>query len=186
MAVIPQSKPQTSVKPSTPVSEVATAAPVVQSVTPEPVVQEVAAVAAPVAAPVVLTTSKAPVAQAATEATTLETLYSRAVKAAQEEGVGATLMVERTEIELFEDENFGYNYNESRLNVCRVKQCEKEALTVPFAVAGYKIGSFLLEEPLPANIRQIYFGTNSQRAQTNSQTTTNSQRAQRAANEHSE
>jgi hypothetical protein len=45
MAVIPQSKPQTSVKPSTPVSEVATAAPVVQSVTPEPVVQEVAAVA---------------------------------------------------------------------------------------------------------------------------------------------
>lgn len=72
------------------------------------------------------------------------------------------LMVERTEIELFEDENFGYNYNESRLNVCRVKQCEKEALTVPFAVAGYKIGSFLLEEPLPANIRQIYFGTNIQ------------------------
>ena len=72
------------------------------------------------------------------------------------------LMVERTEIELFEDENFGYNYNESRLNVCRVKQCEKEALTVPFAEAGYKIGSFLLEEPLPANIRQIYFGTNIQ------------------------
>ena len=72
------------------------------------------------------------------------------------------LMVERTEIELFEDENFGYNYNESRLNVCRVKQCEKEALTVPFAVAGYKIGSFLLEDPLPANIRQIYFGTNIQ------------------------
>ena len=95
MAAIPQSKPQSSVKPSTSVSEVTTAAPVVQSVTREPVVQEVAAVAAPVAAPVVLTTSKAPVAQAATEATTLETLYSRAVKAAQEEGVGATLMVER-------------------------------------------------------------------------------------------
>lgn len=99
MAVIPQSKPQTDVKPSTPVSQPAPA-PVAETTVSEPVVvetvvQEVAIVAAPVPAPVVLTTSKAPVVQATTEATTLETLYARAVKAAQEDGAAASLLVER-------------------------------------------------------------------------------------------
>ena len=72
------------------------------------------------------------------------------------------LLVQRTEIELFEDENFGYNYDEYRLNVCRVKKCDGEALTVPFSVAGFKISSFLLEHSLPSNVRQLYFGTNIQ------------------------
>ena len=72
------------------------------------------------------------------------------------------LLVQRTEIEIFEDENFGYNYDEYRLNVCRVKKCNGEALTVPFSVAGFKISSFLLEHSLPSNVRQLYFGTNIQ------------------------
>lgn len=41
------------------------------------------------------------------------------------------LLVQRTEIELFEDENFGYNYDEYRLNVCRVKNATAKPSRCP-------------------------------------------------------
>ena len=72
------------------------------------------------------------------------------------------LLVTRSEIELFEDDQFAYNYNEKRLNVCRVKAGQNESLTVPFAVAGFKISSFVLDQALPENVHQIYFGSNIQ------------------------
>lgn len=70
------------------------------------------------------------------------------------------LIIRESEIELFEDDNFGYNYSQNYLNVCRVKKCDGEALTVPFSVAGYKISMFNPTGKLPENVRQIYFGSN--------------------------
>jgi len=62
---------------------------------------------------------------------------------------------------LFEDDNFVFNYQEGRLNLCQVKKSEKQ-LTVPFSTNGFRVTSFNPNAELPSNIEEIYIGKNIQ------------------------
>lgn len=100
MAVDRSIQPEKVLAPSKPVvRQTAAQAPApTPAPTPEPVsepVTEVAAVAPPVEAPVVFTTTKAPVVTQPTEVNTLDALLTRAKAVAQENGLGSVLLVER-------------------------------------------------------------------------------------------
>jgi len=62
---------------------------------------------------------------------------------------------------LFEDDNFAFNYQEGRLNLCQVKKGEKQ-LTVPFSTNGFRVEAFNPNAELPSNIEEIYIGKNIQ------------------------
>lgn len=60
---------------------------------------------------------------------------------------------------LFEDENFVFNFYERQLNIKEVKKGEKK-FTVPFSTNGFQIGSFNPDKELPSEIEEIYIGEN--------------------------
>jgi len=62
---------------------------------------------------------------------------------------------------LFEDDNFAFNYQEGRLNLCQVKKGEKQ-LTVPFSTNGFRVTCFSPNTGLPSSIEELYIGTNIQ------------------------
>ncbi len=65
-----------------------------------------------------------------------------------------------TEISLFEDDRFTYDFQERQLNVSEVKCADEAYLTIPFSVGGYKITSFCPAKPVPENFKQLYLGKN--------------------------
>ena len=62
---------------------------------------------------------------------------------------------------LFEDEQFVFNFNEGHLNLREVKKSNKQ-LIVPFSTNGFQITSFNPDTELPSNIEEIYIGKNIQ------------------------
>ena len=60
---------------------------------------------------------------------------------------------------LFEDEQFVYNFNEERLNICKVKQSGKQ-LIVSFGTNGFQVSAFNPSEPLPDGVEEVYIGRN--------------------------
>lgn len=71
-----------------------------------------------------------------------------------------SLLVQRVDIPLFEDDNFQYGFENSTLVVTKVKKCDGEALTVPYSAGGYIVRQFVPRTEIPSNVRQLYFGTN--------------------------
>lgn len=69
------------------------------------------------------------------------------------------LLPEMANIDIFEDDNFVYNYNESYLNIKEVKK-GTEILVIPYSIKGFRIGSFNPSKPLPTGIRHVYIGSN--------------------------
>ena len=65
------------------------------------------------------------------------------------------------DMNLFEDDNFVYNYAEGHLNLCQVKKSEKQ-LTVPFSTNGFRVTSFNPNVAVPVNVEEIYIGKNIQ------------------------
>ena len=65
------------------------------------------------------------------------------------------------DVNLFEDEQFVFNFNEGHLNLREVKKSEKQ-LIVPFSTNGFQITSFNPDSELPSNIEEIYIGKNIQ------------------------
>ena len=64
-------------------------------------------------------------------------------------------------VNLFEDEQFVFNFNEGHLNLREVKKSDKQ-LVVPFSTNGFQITSFNPDTELPSNIEEIYIGKNIQ------------------------
>ncbi len=62
-------------------------------------------------------------------------------------------------VDLFEDEQFVYNFNEERLNIRKVKQSGKQ-LIVPFGTNGFQVSAFCPSEPLPEGVEEVYIGRN--------------------------
>lgn len=63
-----------------------------------------------------------------------------------------------------ETEKYGFNYTEGYLNLNVVKQAD-DAMVIPYSVTlndgkKYRVASFSPSEPLPGNVRELYFGTN--------------------------
>ncbi len=71
-----------------------------------------------------------------------------------------SLIPYHSEIPLFEDEMFYYNFEEGVLNVSGVKEGAPETITIPYGVAGYCITSFNLLSAIPATVKTIYIGAN--------------------------
>lgn len=63
------------------------------------------------------------------------------------------------DVDLFEDDQFIYNFADTRLNIRAVKSSD-DILVVPFSVNGFKITSFNPNEKLPFNIYEVYLGKN--------------------------
>ena len=63
--------------------------------------------------------------------------------------------------DLFEDEQFVFNFNEGHLNLRAVKKGEKQFI-VPFSTNGFQITSFNPDTELPSTIEEIYIGKNIQ------------------------
>ena len=63
--------------------------------------------------------------------------------------------------DLFEDENFVFDFYEGHLNLRQVKKSEAK-LVVPFSTNGFQVTSFNPDKALPANIQEIYIGKNIQ------------------------
>ena len=61
--------------------------------------------------------------------------------------------------DLFEDDNYVFNYQEGHLNLKKVKKCGKQ-LVVPFSTNGFRVTSFNPSEELPSNAEEIYLGYN--------------------------
>ena len=63
------------------------------------------------------------------------------------------------DVDIFEDDNYIYNFYERRLNLRQVKKSGKQ-LTVPFSTNGFQVSSFNPDTELPANVEEIYIGKN--------------------------
>lgn len=69
------------------------------------------------------------------------------------------LQPEMADIDLFEDEQFVYNFYEAQLNVCHVKQ-GTDVLVIPFSVEGMRVSLFNPRTALPTSVQAIYLGRN--------------------------
>lgn len=69
------------------------------------------------------------------------------------------LQPEMADIDLFEDEQFVYNFNEGQLNICRVKQAS-DVLVIPYSINGFCIGLFNPTVAIPSSVQAIYLGKN--------------------------
>ena len=65
------------------------------------------------------------------------------------------------DVNLFEDEQFVFNFYEGHLNIRVVKESGKQ-LIVPFSTNGFQVTSFNPDTELPSNIEEIYIGKNIQ------------------------
>lgn len=63
------------------------------------------------------------------------------------------------DVDLFEDENFVYQFYEEKLTLRKVKKSDKQ-LIAPFSVEGFQIGAFNPESALPTEVEEIYIGKN--------------------------
>ena len=72
----------------------------------------------------------------------------------------------RTDIEVFEDDQFGYDFYQGHLNVSRVKT-SGDILTVPFSTNKLRVSSFIPHHDLPKNVKQVYLAATSFRSATN-------------------
>ena len=63
------------------------------------------------------------------------------------------------DVDLFEDEQFVYNFSEERLNIRLVKKSGKQ-LIVPFGINGFRISAFNPSKQLPEVVEEIYIGQN--------------------------
>lgn len=70
------------------------------------------------------------------------------------------LMPYRTDLDLFEDDNFCYNFENGQLNVSKVKATGKAYLTVPYSVQNFRVTSFCPLTKADPAITQLYIGTN--------------------------
>lgn len=66
----------------------------------------------------------------------------------------------RLDFTLFEDDQCEYTYNNSLLNVDRVKDTNSTSFTVPYSVNGLRIMSFIPSKKLPESITQLNIGSN--------------------------
>lgn len=60
---------------------------------------------------------------------------------------------------LFETDEFVFNYNESKLNLAKVKKASSD-FVVPYSAGGFVVSSFSPDSLLPANITHLYIGDN--------------------------
>lgn len=70
------------------------------------------------------------------------------------------LIPNRTDLNLFEDEHFAYNYYEGHLNVAEMKSATSNYISVPYGVEGFRITQFFPQSKVPAGITQLYLGKN--------------------------
>ena len=61
--------------------------------------------------------------------------------------------------DLFEDENFVFDFYEGHLNLRQVKKSDAK-LVVPFSTNGFQVTSFNPDTALPTNVQEIYIGKN--------------------------
>lgn len=73
----------------------------------------------------------------------------------------STLIPQRLDLTLFEDDQFTYNYQDNHLNVHTVKPTVSASyVVVPWSVGGIKVTSFHPSETLPSCVSQVYLGAN--------------------------
>ena len=65
----------------------------------------------------------------------------------------------KLDADLFEDENFTFDFNEGHLNLRQVKKSD-DKLVVPFSTNGFMITAFNPNADLPSNVQEIYIGKN--------------------------
>ncbi len=65
------------------------------------------------------------------------------------------LMPYRADFLLFEDDYFGYGFENSRLNINIIKDGAPSAVSLPRSIAGYKVSCFDPKEELPAHVRVL-------------------------------
>lgn len=71
-----------------------------------------------------------------------------------------SLIPQRMDFELFSDEHFTYNFQNSRLNVSSVKNTNDTEVTLPYSIAGFQITSFSPNQALPSNVQVLNLGAN--------------------------
>ena len=65
----------------------------------------------------------------------------------------------KLDADLFEDENFTFDFNEGHLNLRQVKKSD-DKLVVPFSTNGFMVTAFNPNADLPSNVQEIYIGKN--------------------------
>lgn len=70
------------------------------------------------------------------------------------------LIPQRTDLNLFDDDHFSYNYYEGQLNVAAIKSATASYASVPYSIEGFRITQFHPLESAPAGITQLYLGKN--------------------------
>ncbi len=68
------------------------------------------------------------------------------------------LQPSRADLDLFEDDNFCYGFEEGKLNINEVKPGVPAELAIPNSVAGYCITQFSPRNPIPETVRSLTFG----------------------------
>lgn len=81
-------------------------------------------------------------------------------KAANVGGYEKTLIPQRIDFNLFEDDKCVYNYQEGQLNVTKVKDTNSNSLVLPYSIAGFQITSFQLNEKMPDSVTHLFVGAN--------------------------
>lgn len=68
------------------------------------------------------------------------------------------LRVQITDVVLFEDNNFAYNY-EKGLNIVKIKSTEN-SISIPYGVNGFIVNAFNPRHPIAENIKKLYISDN--------------------------
>lgn len=81
-------------------------------------------------------------------------------KAADLSSYESTLIPQRMDFVVFEDDKCEYTYENRLLNVKSVKPTTSTSFTVPYSVNGLRVMSFIPSEELPKSITQLNIGSN--------------------------
>jgi len=71
-----------------------------------------------------------------------------------------TYIPDRTDLALYEDDQFSYNLQEGKFNVCEVKGTANDYIVIPYSKEGWRITSFFPQKKVGENVKRLYLGAN--------------------------
>lgn len=71
-----------------------------------------------------------------------------------------TYIPDRTDLALYEDDQFSYNLQEGKFNVSEVKATGSDYVVVPYSKEGWRITSFFPQKKVDESVKRLYLGAN--------------------------
>lgn len=67
---------------------------------------------------------------------------------------------DRTDLNLYEDDQFAYNLQEGKFNISEVKATGNDYVVIPYSKEGWRVTSFYPQKKVDESIKRLYLGAN--------------------------